>query len=78
MTAPSYTPTAIDAVLEAVRSEPDAAAWLALVLCTAAARLGSSGALVAARPHSWEATAMLRLVRGTSGWEDEDLDSYTQ
>ena len=61
------------AVLKAARSEHDFGGWLAHVLAAAAAELGSSDALTAGRPGSWEADLVQRLVKGTVGWNDEYL-----
>ena len=49
---------------------------LAAILAGVAAELGSSAALVAGRPGSWEAGLVLRLVRGTARWDDEHLGRY--
>jgi hypothetical protein len=40
--------------------------------------LGSSGALTVRRPGSWESELVVRLVRGTVGWDDEYLADYHQ
>jgi hypothetical protein len=56
-------------------AEHDFAGWLAAVLATVAAGLGSSAALVQG-PGSWEAADVLHLVRGMVGHDDEQLDSY--
>ena len=72
----SYTDRAAMAVVEAVREEHDFGGWLAGVLARAAAELGSTAALVAGRPGSWEAGLVQQLVRGTVGWEDEYLSDY--
>ena len=68
-----YTERAAAAVLEAARAEHDFGGWLAAVLATAAAELGSSRALTASRPGSWEADLVTQLVCGTVGWNDEYL-----
>jgi hypothetical protein len=47
------------------------------VLANAAARLGSSNALTAQRPGSWEASLVDQLVKGTIGHDDELLPGYT-
>ncbi len=75
MTA-GYTRAAAEAITQAARSEHDFAGWLAAVLATAAAAVGSSDALVAGRPGSWEASLVLQLVHGTVGWADECLSGY--
>ena len=72
MTAP-YTDPAVKAITQAARSEHDFAGWLAAVLATAAGRLGSSDALTAGRPGSWEASLVDQLVKGTVGYGDEHL-----
>jgi hypothetical protein len=68
---PTYTDRATIAILDAVRAEHDFGGWLASVLATAAAELGSSTALIAGRPGSWEAGLVEQLVRGTVGWDDD-------
>jgi hypothetical protein len=68
-----YTERAAAAVVEAVRAEHDFGGWLASVLASAAAELGSSRALIARRPGSWEAELVIQLVCGTVGWNDEYL-----
>jgi hypothetical protein len=68
-----YTAQATAAVLAAARADTDVAAWLAGVLADVAARLGSSDALLAERPGSWEAGLVGQLVRGTVGYDDEAL-----
>jgi hypothetical protein len=75
-TAPDHTARAVRAVAEAVRAEHDFGGWLAQVLASVAALIGSSGALTAARPGSWEASLVDQLVKGTVGYADEDLDHY--
>jgi hypothetical protein len=50
--------------------------WLASVLSSVAAELGSSDALVAGRPGSWEAAKVIELVKGTVGWDDEYLAQH--
>ena len=69
----SYTRQAADALTRAARAEHDFAGWLAGVLATAAGRLGSSDALTAGRPGSWEASLVDQLVKGTVGYGDEYL-----
>ena len=70
---PGYTSPAADAITRAARAEHDFAGWLASVLATAAARLGSSDALTARRTGSWEASLVSQLVKGTVGYDDEYL-----
>jgi hypothetical protein len=72
----SYTNRAATAVIEAVREEQDCGGWLAGVLTTAAAELGSTAALIAGRPGSWEADLVRQLVSGTAGWGNEYLTDY--
>ena len=69
MTTPeqSYTDRATSAVVEAIREEHDFSGWLAQILATAAAELGSTAALTTGRPGSWEANLVQQLVRGTVG-----------
>ena len=77
--ADNYTMRAAHAVLDAARSEHDFGGWLAHVLAAAAAELGSTDAVTAGRPGSWEADLVQRLVKGTVGWDDEYLaDHKTQ
>jgi len=72
-TEPDYTRAAADAVTAAVEHEHDFAGWLADALARVAARVGSSAALTAGRPGSWEAALVDQLVKGTVG-DDEHLD----
>jgi hypothetical protein len=74
--APAYTRAAVKALTRAHRAEHDFAGWLAAVLATVAAGLGSTDALLAGRPGSWEAGHVRDLLAGTVGWDDEHLDSY--
>jgi len=74
---PDYTRPAIDAITQAASAEHDFAGWPADVLAHAAAQLGSSNALTARRPGSWEASLVDQLVKGTVGHDDELLPSYT-
>ena len=78
MTDPGYTAAAVDAIAEAVEHEHDVGGWLAGVLARVAARKGSSAALTAGRPGSWEASFVGQLVRGTVGWNDEYLGDYAE
>jgi fructose-1-phosphate kinase PfkB-like protein len=64
------------AILAAVREQHDFGGWLAGVLATVAANLGSTEALTAGRPGSWEAQHVRALVNGTVGWGDEFLADY--
>ncbi len=72
----AHTDAAVDAILGVARDGCDVAEWVAVVLCTAAAELGSSYALVARRSGSWEAAGVLQLVHGTAGPADEYLHGY--
>jgi hypothetical protein len=74
----AYTKDARDAVLQAVRDEHDFGGWLASVLASVAAELGSTFALTAGRPGSWEADLVQQLVKGTVGWDDDYLDTYKE
>ncbi|MGH3365668.1 MAG: hypothetical protein ACRDOY_00505 [Nocardioidaceae bacterium] len=71
-----YTDQAVDAVLAAAHGEHDLAEWIVLVLSAAAAELGSTFALVAGRPGSWEAEGVLHLVQGMTGPCDEHLAEH--
>lgn len=71
-----YTREARCAILLAAKAEHDFGGWLAAVLASVAADLGSSYALTAGRPASWEADLIQQLVKGTVGWGDEYLDDY--
>jgi hypothetical protein len=52
--------------------------WLARQLATAAARLGSTDALLASRPGSWECAAFRQVLIGTVGEGDEYLSTYRE
>ena len=71
----SYTDRAVAAVTAAARAEHDFGGWLSLVLCRAAAQLGSLDALTEQRPGSWEAQHVDGLARGLAG-DDEGLAGY--
>jgi len=68
-----YTRDARAAILAAAREQPDFGGWIASVLASVAADLGSTAALTAGRPGSWEADLVQQLVKGTVGWDDEYL-----
>jgi hypothetical protein len=68
-----YTDRAIRSVLAAVRNESDFSGWLAHVLARVAGQLGSSDALTAGRPGSWEADLIAQLVKKAVGYGDEYL-----
>jgi hypothetical protein len=74
----SYNDHARAAILAAVNAEHDFGGWLAGVLASVAAELGSSDALTAGRPGSLEADLVQRLVKGTVGWADEYLTNHRQ
>lgn len=61
-----YSDQARTAILAGVNEEHDFGGWLAAVLSSVAAGLGSSDALTAGRPGSWEAELVQRLVKGQS------------
>jgi hypothetical protein len=71
----SYADEAVAAVTAAVRAEHDFGGWLSLVLCRAAATLGSLDALTEQRPESREAQLVDRLARGLA-FDDEGLAAY--
>jgi hypothetical protein len=71
-----YTTRAAAAVLDAAREEHDFGGWLAEILAITAAQLGSTAALTAGRPGSWEADLVIQLVRGTVGCDDDHLADY--
>jgi hypothetical protein len=73
--------TAVAAITRAVTAAnaghgPDGAEFIAHVLATVAANLGSAIALTAARPGSWEAAGVQDLVHKTVGWNDEYLMTF--
>ena len=70
---PAYTRAAVKAIARAVEHEHDFAGWLADVLARVAAAKGSSDALTAGRPGSWEAALVDQLVKGLTGPDDEYL-----
>jgi hypothetical protein len=71
-----YSNRARAAILEAARDQRDFGGWLAGILCEVAAELGSTDALVAGRPGSWEADHVRGLAKGTVGWDDDYLPDY--
>ena len=73
MADPPYTEHAVGALARAVEVERDFAGWLAGVLADVAAAKGSSAALTAGRPGSWEAALIRQLLAGTVGEHDEYL-----
>jgi len=71
-----YTQDAHGAILAAARDQQDFGGWLAAVLACVSADLGSTYALMAGRPGSWEADLIRQLVKGTVGWDDDYLADY--
>jgi hypothetical protein len=71
------TSAAAELILTAHATGHDIAEWLAVALAQAAARLGSTEALLANRPGSWEAASLRQLLAGTAGEADEYLTDYT-
>ena len=74
---PAYTRSAVKALARAVDAEHDFAGWLADVLARVAAIKGSSDALTAGRPGSWEASLIDQLLAGTVGYGDGYLPERT-
>lgn len=72
----TYDDRATGAVLSAHQAGLDIAEWVAGVLARAAATLGSTEALLANRPGSWEAAHVRALLAGTVGEADEGLADY--
>lgn len=71
------TSAAAELILAAHATGLDIAEWVAGVLARAAAALGSTDALLANRPGSWEAAHVRALLAGTVGADDEYLGSET-
>ena len=65
-----YTTAAHTAILQAVRDQHNFGGWLASVLASGSADLGSTEALTAGRPGSWEAEHVRGLINGTVAWGD--------
>jgi hypothetical protein len=74
--SPAHTKLARSAVLAAARREYDFARWLACVLADVADELGSTTALTARHPGSWEADLIQQLVCGTADADDALLLSH--
>jgi hypothetical protein len=72
----AYTKVAHAAILAAARAEHDFGGWLAGVLASIAAELGSTEALTTGRPGSLGASLVQQLVKGTVGWDDDYLQEY--
>jgi hypothetical protein len=64
------------AILAAHEAGQDVGEFVALALVQAAARLGSTDALLSNRPGSWEAAGARGLMTGTVGLDDEHLADY--
>ncbi len=73
-----YTTDAHRAILQAIRDQHDFGGWLAGVLASVSADLGSTFALTAGRPGSWEADLVQQLVKGTVGNDDDYLADYKE
>ncbi len=66
-----YTQDAHGAILAAARDQHDFGGWLAGVLAAVSADLGSTFALTAGRPGSWEAELVQQIGKGTVGYDDD-------
>lgn len=71
--APDYTARAVAAVTEAARTERDFAEWLTHLLAAVAGEMGSSYALIAGRPGSWESAGLGDLLTSITGDDDRYL-----
>lgn len=67
---------AVEEIIRAATCGTDFGGWLANTLAEAAARLGSSAALLSSRPGSWEASYVRGLMAGTVGDDDRHIDGY--
>ena len=67
---------AVALVIEEAQTGGDVAGWLASVLASSAAALGSTEALLVNRSGSWEAAAVRQILVGTVGEEDELLHTF--
>jgi hypothetical protein len=74
--SPAHTKLARGAVLAVARREHDFARWLVCVLADTADELGSTTALTARRPGSWEADLIQQLACRTADAEDALLLSH--
>lgn len=70
---PDYTTRSIAALTEAARTERDFADWFTHVIARVAGEMGSSAALTAGRPGSWESANLDQLLRSAVGGDDEYL-----
>lgn len=68
-----YTARATAAITEAARNERDFAEWLTHLLAAVAGEMGSSYALIAGRPGSWESANLAGLLASAVGGNDEYL-----
>jgi len=71
--------TAVTRAIRAINNNPrggDGAEFVTQLLATVAANLGSSDAVTAGRPGSWEAAGVGDLLRSTVGYDDEYLLTY--
>lgn len=81
-TEPDDFQVAATAVTRAIRAinnaqrDGDGAEFITHLLATVAANLGSSDAVTAGRPGSWEAAGVSDLLRSTVGYDDEYLLTY--
>ena len=66
----------IATIVKAATCGLDFGGWLAGILAAAAAQMGSTEALLASRPGSWEAAAIREFLHSTVGYDDEDLNTY--
>lgn len=73
-----YAREAHAAILVAVHDQHDFGGWLVSVLARVEAELGSTGALTAGRPGSWESELVQQLVKGTVGCDDDYLADYKE
>jgi len=77
-TGGGYTADARGAILQAARDEHDFGGWLAGVLASVSADIGSTYALTVGRPGSWEASLVQQLVKGIVGYDDDYLADYKE
>jgi hypothetical protein len=70
-----YTSVARTAILVAVRDQHEFGS-LAETLADVAVELGTTEALTAGRPSSCEAELVQRVVKGSVGWDDDNLSYY--
>ena len=71
--------TAVTRAIRAINANQrggDGAEFITHLLATVAANLGSSDAVTAARPRSWEAAGLGDLLRSTVGYDDEYLLTF--